>query len=70
MSPHVDYFHFAFTFVSEWLLPNDYAASYRVEVWLVGIGFVHKRADVYLGILRSSARTQMASERRATEPDW
>lgn len=29
-----------------------------------------KEAGVYLGILRSSAKTQMASERRATEPDW
>lgn len=42
----------------------------RLEVWLVGIGFAHKGAGNYLGILRSSARTQMASERRATEPVW
>lgn len=27
-------------------------------------------AGIYLTTLRSSARTQMAKERRATEPDW
>lgn len=31
---------------------------------------VWKGGNAYLGILRSSARTQMANVRRATEPDW
>lgn len=41
-----------------------------LEVWLIRTGFVSEAEGGYLGILRSSARTQMARDRRATEPDW
>lgn len=55
---------------SEFLVQTVTTDVYRLAVWLLGIEFVHNRVAIYLGILRSSARTQMANERRATEPDW
>lgn len=39
-------------------------------VWLIRIIFVSEAEGGYFGIFLSSARTQMARERRATEPDW
>lgn len=41
-----------------------------LEAWLIRIIFVSEAEGGYLGIFRSSARTQMARDRRATEPDW
>lgn len=43
-----------------------------LSAWWSWVCLVHLKTgkQFYLGILRSSARTQMASERRATEPDW